>query len=104
MYLIFLFQVGPYILDFIIDGNLSYNVGLSPALQRLLEKVSHRKILMPTCHCFMKTLDNQFNAMKNALKECLSKQKYLRATADGWTSRAQSYLGVTIHFINSQTF
>lgn len=52
----------------------------------------------------MKTLDRQFMAMKNTLKECLSKQKYLCATADGWTSRAQSYLGVTIHFINNQSF
>lgn len=42
--------------------------------------------------------------MKDELIVLLSKQKYLCATADVWSSRAQSYLGVTIHFINDVTF
>lgn len=39
--------------------------------------------------------------MKIKLKEILSKQKFLCLTADAWSSRAQSYLGVTVHFLNA---
>lgn len=42
--------------------------------------------------------------MKSVLKDHLSKRKYLCATADVWSSRAQSYLGVTVHFIDRHTF
>lgn len=49
----------------------------------------------------LKTLDIRFDEMKVVLKQHLSNQKHLCATADVWTARAQSYLGVTIHFLNS---
>lgn len=42
--------------------------------------------------------------MKKVLIGHLSKQKYLCATADVWSSRAISYLGVTIHFIEKETY
>lgn len=38
--------------------------------------------------------------MKTKLVLLLSKQSYLCVTADVWSSRAQSYLGMTVHFIN----
>lgn len=49
----------------------------------------------------MSTLNEQSNNVKSELKQILSKQKYLCVTADVWTSRAQSYLGVTVHFLNA---
>lgn len=49
----------------------------------------------------MKTLDAEFLKVKDKLREVLSQQKYLCITADVWSSRAQSYLGVTVHFLNS---
>lgn len=80
---------------------MSYNVSQLQSLQDLLDSVSGRKIVMPTRHKMMKTLDNEYEKMKNALREIVSKQKYLCLTADVWSSRAQSYLGVTSHFLNS---
>lgn len=62
--------------------------------------MSGRKILMPSRYKFMATLEARFKLMKNALREVLAKQKYLCITTDVWSSRAQSYLGVTVHFIN----
>lgn len=59
---------------------------------------------MPTRYGYIKTLDTQYNKMKNLLINRLSKQKYICMTADVWSSRCQSYLGVTAHFINMQTF
>lgn len=48
----------------------------------------------------METLDEKFNRMKFALKSLLSKQKHLCTTCDVWTCRGQSYLGITVHFID----
>lgn len=42
--------------------------------------------------------------METVLIERLSQLKYLCATADAWSSRCQSYLGVTIHFLNTEPF
>lgn len=52
----------------------------------------------------MKSLDDEYSKMKEALKDLLSKQKFVCLTADVWSARAQSYLGVTVHFINPETF
>lgn len=55
---------------------------------------------MPTRHAFMSNLSGQFEKTKSELRALLKLQEYLCITADAWSSRAQSYLGVTIHFIN----
>lgn len=55
---------------------------------------------MPSRHKFMSTLDAHFKEVKTELKMLLSKQSHICVTADVWSSRAQSYLGVTVHFIN----
>lgn len=47
----------------------------------------------------MKTLDERFTAMKTKLIEVLSEQQYVCVTTDVWSSRAQSYLGMTVHFL-----
>lgn len=94
-------QMTSKILNFIIDGNLSFNVAQLPSLRDLLESVSGRRIKIPSRHKFMATLGSEFKSMKTALKDTLSKQKYLCITADVWSSRAQSYLGATVHFLNA---
>lgn len=50
----------------------------------------------------MATLGSEFETMKTLLIENLSKQKHLCITTDVWSSRAQSYLGATVHFINTE--
>lgn len=71
-----------------------------PSLRELLETTSGRKIKIPSRRKFMSTLNEEFKNVKSELKQILSKQKYLCVTADVWSSRAQSYLGVTVHFLN----
>lgn len=71
-----------------------------PSLQTLLERVSGRKVVIPSRRKFMNTLDQQFVRMRDSLKQVLKEQKYICITCDVWSSRAQSYLGVTVHFIN----
>lgn len=84
------------------DGNLSFNTAQLPSLKVLLETVSGRKVSMPTRHKFMSTLDAEVQKVKAELRKRISQQKYVCITADAWSSRAQSYLGVTCHFINER--
>lgn len=88
------------LVDLIVDSNLSFNVAQSPTLRVLLETVCGRKLAMPTRYKFMSTLNTKIKQTKAELKERIALQKYICLTADVWTSRAQSYLGVTCHFIN----
>lgn len=88
-------------MNFVIDGNLSFNSVQLKSFQELLETVSGRKIVIPTRHKFMQTLDSEYAKTKEALIKTLSQQENLCITADAWSSRAQSYLGVTVHFINN---
>lgn len=52
----------------------------------------------------MRTLDAQFDEMKSKLTETLNDQKHLCVNVDIWSSRAQSYLGMTIHYIDQINF
>lgn len=95
-------KVTSKLVDFVVEGNLSFNVSQLPSLQSLLETVSGRKVIMPTRRKFMHQLENKFKDMKSSLKDKLKDQKYLCVTCDVWSSRGQSYLGVTVHFINEE--
>lgn len=59
---------------------------------------------MPTRYKVTLTLEKQFNDMNKKLIDTLNMQKYLCMTCDMWSSRANSYLGMTVHYINPQTF
>ena len=48
----------------------------------------------------MSTLNERFEAMKCSLKQRLAEQSYLSITCDVWSSRGQSYLGVTVHYLD----
>lgn len=86
--------------DFVVEGNLAFNVAQLPSLQSLLEAVCGRKVIMPSRRRFMKELQSKFDAMKSTLKDTLKQQEFLCVTCDVWSSKGQSYLGVTVHFIN----
>lgn len=74
----------------------------SPSLKKLLQNLAGRKITIPTTKTFMDTMAKQFADMKVELINVLSKQKYVCCTADVWSARAQSYLGMTVHFITDE--
>lgn len=56
---------------------------------------------MPSNRYFMKTLTEKFQSMTTALKSILAKQESVCMTCDVWTSRAQAYIGMTVHFLTS---
>lgn len=95
-----MFQIAVCLLDVIIDANVSFQFAQQPSLQKLLEVIAGRKVIMPTKYKLKLTLNSQHAQVKNELIEHLSQQKNVCLTTDVWTSHAQSYIGVTIHFIN----
>lgn len=98
--IIFPFQLAVCVLGVVIDANVSFQFAQQPSFRKLLETVSGRKVEVPTKYKLKLTLHAQHIQVKNELIERLSTQKHLCMTTDVWTSHAQSYLGVTIHFIN----
>lgn len=86
-------------MDFVIESNVSFNVIRKQSLRTLLELTYGRKIIIPTTRYFMKTIDDRFKEMKAKLIELLEKQKYICITCDVWSSRAQSFIGFTVHYL-----
>lgn len=87
-------------LNFVVDGNLAFSVIQQPSFGQLINTVAGRDVNIPKNGIFMKFMKEQFNLMKAKLVELLNKQDYVCVTCDVWSSRAQAYLGMSIHFIN----
>lgn len=47
----------------------------------------------------MNNLKTRYQEVKSKLKELLKEQEYVCITADVWSSRAQSYIGLTVHYL-----
>lgn len=50
----------------------------------------------------MQFLKNRYDEMKAKLTVILGKQEYICITCDVWSSRAEAFLGMTVHFINDE--
>lgn len=87
-------------LNFVIDNNLPFSVIQSPSFKTMIQSIVGQTVSIPTTQTFMDYMKDQFDAVKNKLSHILNKQRHLCVTADVWSSRAQAYLGMTVHFIN----
>lgn len=85
---------------FIVDGNLPFSTIQQPSLSNLLSLVACKPIVMPKPKVLMTYLADCFIKMKSKLVNALGKQKYICVTCDVWSSHAQSYLGMTVHYLN----
>lgn len=95
-----LFQIAVCVMDVIIDANVSFRFVQQPSLQKLLDTIAGRKVIVPTKYKLKLTLNAQHTRVKAELIERISQQRNVCLTTDVWSSHAQSYIGVTIHFIN----
>lgn len=91
------------IVDFVINENLPYTTVKKNSFRKLLEGVSGRKVEIPSYETFISSLQTQSEILKRNLILLLSKQEYVCETIDAWSSRAQSYIGMTVHFIDEAT-
>lgn len=72
----------------------------SPSFNELLIVVAGHPLDIPSTTVFMNYLKQQYDDTKKKMMLILNKQRYLCITADVWSSRAQAYLGMTVHYIN----
>lgn len=83
------------------ECNLSFNIIQNKVFRELIELIAGRTVTIPSTTDIMNTLTEHFETMKLNLINKLAKQKYLCLTTDVWSSRAQSYFGMTVHYIDS---
>lgn len=89
-------------MKFISECNLSFNIVQHDAFRELLESTTGQKVQIPTTYEIQKTLIEHSDKIKESLIEKISKQKHVCITCDIWSSRAQSYICMTLHFINTE--
>lgn len=64
--------------------------------------VPHLEIKFPTEKSLAIDLNEKAANMLINLKKILAQKEFVCTTADVWTSRAVSYLGMTVHFIDGE--
>lgn len=80
---------------------MPFTVVTSPALKALLEEISGRLLQMPTIPKTIQTLSKRFDLMKFNMRNELKEQEHVCLTADVWSHRTRSYLGVSVHYYDS---
>ena len=92
-----------YILDYITDSVLALHHVDAPAFVKLISRLTGDR-LIPRCRqTVAKQLEERFEVRKQELKEKLANVAWVCTTADCWTSRRRSFLGVTVHGIEKDT-
>lgn len=88
------------LLKFVFECNLPFSVVQQPSLSKLMNTVAGKSIALPSTTTFMKFLKEVFDEMKKKLIDLLIRQDYICVTCDVWSSHAQAFLGMTVHFID----
>lgn len=87
-------------LSFIASTNSAFRVVENKEFIQMIEYISQTKAKLPTTKTLMSDLNQKFGELKQKLKEKIAKAKYLCLTADVWTNKSRSFLGVSIHFFD----
>lgn len=96
-------QVRRAIMNYIVDEMRPLATVEKKSFRNMLQVVNNSiELPIPSSKALKADLDIEANKLNAALKEVLAKQKYVCTTADVWTTRAVSYLGMTVHFIDEQ--
>lgn len=73
----------------------------SAGFRDLITLLTNSQFNIPSTNAIMDTLDSQYRMMRMKLMDVISQQPHICTTADIWTSKSQSYFGMTVHWINS---
>lgn len=96
-------QLDGYIVDYIVDNVLSVHHVDTDAFRRLINSVTQGRLSPAYRQTVTKQPEERFNRRKQDLKETLHMVKRVCTTADCWTSRRRTFLGIKIHWIDSIT-
>lgn len=96
-------QLDSYVVDYIVDSVLPVHQVDTEAFRRLIHKITQGRLLPACRQTVTKQLEERFIRRKKELKETLCMVSRVCTTADCWTSRRRSFLGTTVHWIDSST-
>lgn len=99
MFFFIYLQLTNALVNLVVEENLSYRIVDSNGLKNLLELVAKRRVQLPSRGLFMKTLSQNYDKMKVAMINTFKKQMHMCITCDVWSTKADSFLGMTIHFL-----
>lgn len=91
--------VDKLLVNFVCDGNQPFSVVELPSFKKIIETLQPQCTVMTRKTLRLKIQDASEN-MKSALVKKLNDADYVSTTADCWSARQRSYLGVTCHWID----
>lgn len=92
--------VNQLVVKFVIDTVQPLRVVEEPSFVNLVKGLqNNRTVLSPSC--LRTQIHDRFSTMRTVLIERLNNVEYVSTTADIWSSARRSYLGMTIHWVNS---
>lgn len=93
-------QVRELTLAFITNNSCSFRLVENKDFRNLISYVSNDRANIPTAKTLITTMDSKYELMKQTLKDELCKMNYLCLTADVWTNKARSFIGISVHYFD----
>ncbi|XP_067298604.1 zinc finger BED domain-containing protein 4-like [Pseudorasbora parva] len=91
------------LINFVCEGNQPFSIVELPSFKKMIETLQPQCTVMTRKTLRLKVQD-AFGNMKSAIVQKLNNAEYVATTADCWSARQRSYLGVTCHWIDSTSF
>ena len=86
--------------DFVVECSQPFSIVESPSFQRLVDGLSNGNYKSPSRRVLTEHIGKQRSQQKEETKALIAKQEYVCTTADVWSTKKRSFLGVTCHWIN----
>uniref|UniRef100_A0A8C6LKI7 HAT C-terminal dimerisation domain-containing protein n=1 Tax=Nothobranchius furzeri TaxID=105023 RepID=A0A8C6LKI7_NOTFU len=87
---------------YVVEEMLPISTVDSESLRRIIDKIpTKRGVQLPQRKSFSEYLEREYDIMNSNLKATLEEADFVSTTADIWMVKNKSFLGVTVHWINS---
>ncbi len=90
------------VLNFVIQGLHPLSIVERAEFKELFKQVLPSRHVMSR-KTLVRMLEDQYISMKTDMCKVLSEQEFVATTTDAWSKNHKSYLGVTVHWIDSDT-
>ncbi len=90
------------VLNFVIQGLHPLSIVERAEFKELFKQVLPSRHVMSR-KTLVRMLEDQYISMKTDMCKVLSEQEFVATTTDAWSTNHKSYLGVTVHWIDSDT-
>lgn len=89
-------------MSFIASSNCAFSLIENKEFLDLISYVSNDRANIPTTKTLMSDLSLKYDDVKAKLKKLIEIEKFVCLTADIWTNKGKSFIGITIHFFDDE--